>query len=80
MFINRLNQLYRPERVLYYSDKKNDVEKYVNGFGTYDYPGLFFFSDRQSPVYGIEYRKNDDRILAGLPWDIRGVINEKIYV
>ncbi|MBO4905109.1 MAG: EAL domain-containing protein [Lachnospiraceae bacterium] len=72
MFINRLNQLYRPERVLYYSDKKNDVEKYVNGFGTYDYPGLFFFSDRQSPVYGIEYRKNDDRI--AYPNNLKSVV------
>ena len=50
MFINKLNQLYKPKRILYYVEageaevcdfyKGNvpeAVAKYANAFGTYDY-------------------------------------------
>ena len=49
MFINKLNQLYKPERVLYYTEASVDeieayyrglvsesVAKYTNTFGSYD--------------------------------------------
>ena len=75
MFINKLNQLYKPKRILYYTEAspqdiqafyKGDVpaavEKFSNAFGTYDYPGVFFVQQLQKPVIGIEYRANDPRI------------------
>ena len=55
MFINKLNQLYKPKRILYYVNATNedieayykgiineDIRKLTNAFGTYDYPGVFF--------------------------------------
>ncbi len=75
MFINKLNQLYKPKRILYYVDASKEdilafykgvvppsVEKYSNVFGTYDYPGLFFVRNLQKEVIGIEFRDNDPRI------------------
>ena len=75
MFINKLNQLYKPKRILYYMDAPKEdikafykgvvppsVEKYSNAFGTYDYPGVFFVRDLQKEVIGIEFRRNDSRI------------------
>ena len=54
MFINKLNQLYKPKRTLYYMDASKEdiqsfyegvipssIEKYANAFGTYDDPGVF---------------------------------------
>ena len=54
MFINKLNQLYKPERILYYLPADEDdirdlyngivrpeIDKYNGAFGTYDYPGIF---------------------------------------
>ena len=73
MFINKLNQLYKPKRILYYVEageaevcdfyKGNvpeAVAKYANAFGTYDYPGVFFCEGKT--VIGIEYRADDARI------------------
>ena len=75
MFINKLNQLYKPKRILYYSEvSQEDIEdfykgvlpeifhKYLNAFGTYDYPGVFFLRDFEKAVIGIEYRINDSRV------------------
>ena len=58
MFINRLNQLYKPKRILYYIEANeaqvNDfyagnipeaIEKYVNSFGSYDGAGVFFLHE-----------------------------------
>ena len=75
MFINKLNQLYKPKRIFYYSEvSQEDIQafykgilpkvfqKYLNAFGTYDYPGVFFIKDLKKEVIGIEYRANDQRI------------------
>ncbi len=75
MFINKLNQLYKPERLLYYIEadehaitdfycgKENaSVSGYRNAFGTYDRPGIFFVKSLGRSVIGIEYRSDDSRI------------------
>ena len=75
MFVNKLNQLYKPERILLYRHADSgeiqnilngkgmpDLEKYKNVFGTYDAPGIFFIDSFEEPVIGIEYRMNDSRI------------------
>ncbi|MBR5974484.1 MAG: EAL domain-containing protein [Clostridiales bacterium] len=75
MFINKLNQLYKPQRLLYYQEATEDeircfcqgnvpeiVAKYANRFGTYDYPGVFFLKSMGKPVIGIEFRENDPRV------------------
>ena len=75
MFINKLNQLYKPNRILYYMDATaeqiqafyngtlpDEIAKYSNAFGTYDYPGVFFVKGLEKEVIGIEYRENDSRI------------------
>ena len=75
MFINKLNQLYKPNRVLYYMDATpeqiqafyrgtlpEDIAKYSNAFGTYDYPGVFFVEGLGKEVIGIEYRPDDARV------------------
>ena len=75
MFINKLNQLYKPKRILYYMDAtaeqieafyKGDVPdaiaQYSNAFGTYDYPGVFFVDGLEKEVIGIEFRPNDERV------------------
>ena len=73
MFINRLNQLYKPNRILYYTDAPEqdieaayhgilpeDISRYCGDFGTYDYPGVFFCKTMGKAVIGIEYRADDD--------------------
>ena len=75
MFINKLNQLYKPNRVLYYMDTTpeqiqafyrgtlpDEIAKYSNAFGTYDYPGVFFVEGLGKEVIGIEYRPDDTRV------------------
>ena len=75
MFINKLNQLYKPKRILYYIDASNDqIDAFYNGsipetltqystaFGTYDNPGVFYIQQLQKEVIGIEYRHDDPRI------------------
>ena len=75
MFINKLNQLYKPNRILYYTDATpeeiqafykgqlpEEISKYSNAFGTYDYPGVFFIAGLQKEVIGIEYRPDDPRV------------------
>ena len=75
MFINKLNQLYKPDRTLYYIDASEEdiqsfykglvppaIEKYANAFGTYDYPGVFFVRGLSKEVIGIEFRSGDPRV------------------
>ncbi|MBR5089388.1 MAG: EAL domain-containing protein [Ruminiclostridium sp.] len=75
MFINKLNQLYKPRRLLYYTDavesdtsdlySGNTNERfagYINAFGTYDDPGIFYIRGLGKNVFGIEYRMDDDRV------------------
>ena len=75
MFINKLNQLFKPERILYYTEVTTEeikafydgnipesISRYSNAFGTYDYPGLFYVEELKKKVIGIEYRPDDPRI------------------
>ena len=75
MFINKMNQLYKPERILYYvTPTEEEIAAFYKGilpeslkaydasFGTYDSPGLFYVRNYEKPVIGIEFRKNDPDI------------------
>ena len=75
MIINKLNQLYKPKRVLYYTEASEDeieayfrglvsesVAKYTNTFGSYDYPGVFYVASLGKEVIGIEFRLDDERV------------------
>lgn len=75
MFINKLNQLFKPSRILFYKDASPEeikafykgqlpeaISEFTNAFGTYDYPGIFFVQDLQKEVLGIEFRADDPRI------------------
>ena len=75
MFVNKLNQLFKPSRILYYIEASPEeiqafysghipdkIAKYSNAFGTYDYPGVFFVKGIDKEVIGIEYRPDDPRI------------------
>ena len=75
MFINKLNQLYKPERILYYViPTEEEIAAFYKGilpeslkaheasFGTYDAPGLFYIRDFEKPVIGLEFRKDDANI------------------
>ena len=75
MFINKLNQLFKPSRILYYTEVSPEeiqnfytghlpekIAQYSNAFGTYDYPGLFFVEGLKKEVIGIEYRPDDPKI------------------
>ncbi len=57
MFINKLHQLYKPKRILFYQNASDEdiynfyrgnlndeIGKHANAFGTYDYPGIFYIS------------------------------------
>ena len=76
MFVNKLNQLYKPERTLYYVEVTpqeiqnfysgqvpQTILQYSNAFGTYDYPGVFFIKGLEKEVIGIEYRANDPNVV-----------------
>ncbi len=84
MIINKLNQLYKPRRTLYYIDASKEdilsfykgvvppeIEKYANAFGTYDYPGVFFVRSMQKEVIGIEFRNGDPHI--EYPTELRSI-------
>ena len=75
MLFNKLNQIFKPKRILYYMDASADeikafykgkipeeISRYTKSFGTYDYPGVFFISSLKKEVIGIEFRPNDSRI------------------
>ncbi len=90
MFINKLNQLYKPKRILYYVNATNedieayykgiineDIRKLTNAFGTYDYPGVFYVDSISGGVIGIEFRLNDDRI--DYPKNLQSVILDEAF-
>ncbi len=90
MIINRLNQLYKPDRTLYYMDASKEdiesfykgtipplVEKYADTFGTYDYPGVFYLRRLQKEVIGIEFRKGDPRV--GYPTELKSLELEESF-
>ncbi len=90
MFINRLNQLYKPKRILYYIDAENvdialfgkgktdeRISKYSNAFGVYDYPGLFYVDSLNKPVIGIEFRIDDERI--DYPKNLSSVVLDEAF-
>ena len=90
MFINKLNQLYKPKRVLYYvpasaedidafynGEVKGEIAVLANAFGTYDSPGVFFLKDLPEPVIGIEFRSGDDRI--AYPYELDSVEIDAAY-
>ncbi len=75
MFINKLNQVYKPKRVLYYVEATEQdifdsklglypesIQPLAGAFGTYDIPGIFYIKSLDKPVIGIEYRLDDARI------------------
>ena len=75
MFINKLNQLYKPGRILYYTDADDSViadfrngkicdavSRYAGSFGAYDYPGIFYIKSLGKAVLGIEFREDDEKI------------------
>ena len=72
MIVKKLNQLYKPDRLLYYIDASQEdirsfsqgvipekVRKYDDTFGTYDHPGVFYIKGLNKPVIGIEFRSGD---------------------
>ena len=90
MFVNKLNQLYKPDRILYYKDATpeelkayykgevpGEIARYGNAFGTYDLPGAFFLKSLNKEVIGIEFRKGDDRI--DYPKDLQSVELGEIF-
>lgn len=87
MFINKLNQLYKPKRILYYTDADESALKdfyngkiddatarYTNSFGTYDYPGIFYIRSLGKAVIGIEFREDDPDV--SYPEDLKSVVLE----
>ena len=90
MFINKLNQLYKPKRILFYVDaSEKDIQdfytghineildKYNNAFGTYDHAGVFYVTSLAAPVIGIEYRLDDPQV--EYPADLKSVILEESF-
>ena len=75
MFVNKLNQLYKPYRLLYYYEASPEeirnfregivpeiIGKYESAFGTYDHVGVFYVKQLGGFVIGIEYRIGDERV------------------
>lgn len=75
MFINKLNQIYKPKRTLYYFEPEQSdlddfynkkipqkISRYENAFGTYDKPGVFYLPSLDKSVIGIEYRNGDPAV------------------
>ena len=53
-----------PEQIqaFYRGTLPDEIAKYSNAFGTYDYPGVFFVEGLGKEVIGIEYRPDDTRV------------------
>ncbi|MCR4754073.1 MAG: GGDEF domain-containing phosphodiesterase [Lachnospiraceae bacterium] len=90
MIINKLNQLYKPKRVLYYTEASEDeieayfrglvsesVAKYTNTFGSYDYPGVFYVASLGKEVIGIEFRLDDERV--DYPKNLKSIVLPGAY-
>ena len=87
MFINKLNQLYKPNRILFYQEaSKEQIDDFYRGvipeavashtgaFGTYDLPGVFYVKNLEKEVIGIEYRMDDERVVY--PSELSSVVLE----
>ena len=90
MFINKLNQLYKPKRILYYQEASEEqIDNFYQGiiseeiaahkgaFCTYDLPGIFYVKGLEKTVIGIEYRMDDERV--DYPSDLPSVILENSF-
>ena len=90
MFINKLNQLYKPRRILYYTDADDavtadfrngkicdKVSRYADSFGTYDYPGIYYIKSLGKAVIGIEFREDDENV--AYPDDLRSTVLEGAF-
>lgn len=90
MVINKRNQLYKPERILYYIEASDSdieafcngvvcdkIKKYADSFGAYDYPGVFFIHPLGKKVIGIEFRRGDARI--AYPDDLDSLVLESSF-
>ena len=91
MFINKLNQVYKPERVLYYTEATEKeisnlyageaderFASFSNAFGTYDYVGVYYIKSLEAPVIGIEYRMDDEKI--DYPTGLKSIVlNEAFF-
>ena len=91
MFVNKMTQLYKPKRVLFYRDIKHgeveeilggggmsEFDKYKNAFGTYDAPGIFYIASKDEPVIGVEFRMDDPRI--NYPENMESIVlNESFF-
>ena len=90
MFVNKLNQLYKPKRILYYIDATSEeiadfcmgnstpsIIKYKNSFGVYDTVGLFYIAELNQIVIGIEFRLDDERI--EYPTGLKSVILDEAF-
>lgn len=75
MVINKMIQIYKPDRTLYYMDateadihdfyKGNipaQVANYAGAYGTYDLPGVFYLPSLNKEVIGIEFRPGDPKV------------------
>ena len=87
MFINKLNQLYKPKRLLYYVEADDNtvndffkgilpdgIDAFSNAFGVYDMPGVFYIKALGKRVIGTEYRIDDDRV--DYPKDLKSIVLE----
>ena len=90
MFINKLNQLYKPKRILYYLDATEEeinafyngtipaiLEKYKNCFGTYDAPGTFYTRILNKEIIGIEFRIDDPSV--EYPKDLKSIVLDETF-
>ena len=90
MFINKLNQLYKPKRILYYIEATDEVvqafyngtvppqiAEYTNAYGTYDSPGVFFIRKLEKEVIGIEFRLDDPQI--AYPQELKSLVLEGTF-
>ena len=90
MFINKLNQLYKPRRILYYTDADDavtadfrngkicdKVSRYADSFGTYDYPGIYYIKSLGKAVIGIEFREDDENV--AYPDDLQSTVLEGAF-
>ncbi len=75
MVINKMIQIYKPDRTLYYMDateadihdfyKGNipaQIGNYAGTYGAYDLPGVFYLPVLNKEVIGIEFRPDDPKV------------------
>ena len=90
MFINKLNQLYKPKRILCYIDSPQEtIEAFFKGtipqefaafsdkVDSYDLPGIFYLKQFDKEVIGIEFRLDDPEIKY--PAGMKTVILEEAF-